>query len=314
MTMRTLLLATLALGLLVGCSAGGAGVTGQSAPGGTVGLTRDGGPAPAVAEGAPAVGKGVPTTDQSAARPGGIPVPAALDPTRALILTASISMRAGDPWSAADRAQSIASSLGGDVMSLSQSGSGEQRSASMTLRVPADKFNDALRALRSLSDVEVLSSSVDSKDVTEQFVDLEARLRAKQAEETRYLALLARADKIEDILRIDQSLNSVRTQIEQLTGQLNSMKSRTTFSTISLSITPTGVIPLGDPKVYDPSKTIERAVAALGAMLRVVADLTIWLLIFAWLPLLLLGAAFAALRYRRQPTGTGPSSPTPGAV
>lgn len=309
--MRTLLLATFALGLLVSCSGAGSGA---SAPGGTV--SRVGAPEPAIADGGPAaaVTKGAPTTDQSANRPGGIPVPAAFDPTRALILTASISMRAGDPWSAADRAQSIAKSLGGDVMTLSQSGSGEHRSASMTLRVPADTFNDALRALRSLSDVEVMSSSIDSKDVTEQFVDLEARLRAKRAEEARYLALLARADKIEDILRIDQSLNSVRTQIEQLTGQLNSMKSRTTFSTISLSITPTGVLPVGDPKVYDPSKTVERAIAALGVILRVASDLVIWLLVLGWLPLLMLGAAFASLRYRRHTTGTGPSSPTPGAI
>ena len=304
--MRKLLLATVAIGLLVACS--GPGVMSQSAPGGTATIGRDGGPATGIAEGAPAAGKGVPTTDQgAAARPGGIPVPAALDPTRALILTASISMRAGDPWAAADRAQAIATGVGGDVMSLSQSGSGEQRAASMTLRVPADKFNDALRALRSLSGVEVLSSNVDSKDVTEQFVDLEARLRAKQAEETRYLALLARADKIEDILRIDQSLNAVRTQIEQLTGQLNSMKGRTTFSTISLSITPTGVIPVGDPRVYDPSKTVERAVAALGVMLRVASDLVIWLVVFAWIPLLLAAGVLAAQRARRQATPSTPA-------
>ena len=305
--MRKLLLATLAIGLLVACS--GPGIMSQSAPGGTATIARDGGPATGIAEGAPAVGKGVPTTDQGAARPGGIPVPAALDPTRALILTASISMRASDPWAAADRAQAIATGVGGDVMSLSQSGKAEHRAAAMTLRVPADKFNDALRALRSLSDVEVLSSNVDSKDVTEQFVDLEARLRAKQAEETRYLALLARADKIEDILRIDQSLNAVRTQIEQLTGQLNSMKNRTTFSTISLSITPTGVIPVGDPKVYDPSKTIERAVSALGVMLRVASDLVIWLLVFAWIPLLVVGGVFAAQRVRRQVAAPPPTAP-----
>lgn len=311
--MRALVLATLALGLLVACS--GAGTTaGQAGPGVASGQARDGGPATTLAEGAPAApGKGVPSTDQALGQPGGIPVPAALDPTRALILTASISMRAGDPWAAADRAQGVAASLGGDVMSLSQSGTGEQRTASMTLRVPADKFNDALRSLRSMADVEVLGSSVDSKDVTEQFVDLEARLRAKQAEETRYLALLARAERIEDILRIDQSLNAVRIQIEQLTGQLNSMKSRTTFSTISLSITPTGLSPLADPRAYDPSKTAERAIAALGAMLRVAADLAIWLLVFGWIPLGVLGAAFAAQRYRRQAPAASPSPTTPRA-
>ncbi len=291
--MRKLLLATLALGLLVGCS----GATGPSGGGSSVGapaIGRDSGQTTLeFADGVPA------PADQAASKPGSIPVPAALDPGRALILTASISMRAQDPWGVADRAQAVAASLGGDVMSLSQSGKGDDRNASLVLRVPADRFGEALRQLRALTDVEVLTSNVDSKDVTEQFVDLEARLRAKQAEEARYLALLARAEKIEDILRIDQSLSAVRTQIEQLTGQVNSIKTRTTFSTISISITPAGVLPPTDPKVYDPTRTVERAIAALGVMLRVVADLAIWILVFGWMPLLILGVAFAMQRMRK---------------
>ena len=297
--MRKLLLATLALGLLVACSGAGA----PTAAGGAPGIGRDGGPESAEF----AKGAAAPGTDQAATQPNSIPIPAAADPTRALILTASISMRAQDPWGAADRAQAVATSLGGEVMSMSQSGKGDDRSASVVLRVPAERFNDALRQLRALSDVEVLSSSVDSKDVTEQFVDLEARLRAKQAEEQRYLALLARAERIEDILRIDQSLAQVRTQIEQLTGQVNSIKTRTTFSTISISVTPLGVLP-SDPKVYDPTRTVERAIAALGVMLRVVADLAIWMLVFGWIPLLILGVAFGLQRTRR--TTATASTPT----
>lgn len=298
--MRKLLLATLALGLLVACSGTAAPVSGGGAAGAPA-IGRDGGTESAEF-------KGGPGTDQAATQPNSIPVPAAADPTRALILTASIAMRAQDPWGAADRAQAVATSLGGDVMSLSQSGKGDDRTASLVLRVPADRFNDALRQLRSLSDVEVVSSSVDSKDVTEQFVDLEARLRAKQAEEQRYLALLARAERIEDILRIDQALAQVRTQIEQLTGQVNSIKTRTTFSTISISVTPAGLLPPTDPKVYDPTRTVERAIAALGVMLRVVADLAIWMLVFGWIPLLILGVAFGMQRMRR--TTTSASTPT----
>jgi len=299
--MRKLLLATLALGLLVACSGGGAPSGGGAVGAPTIG--RDGGQTTAeFAKGAPA------PADQAATQPNSIPVPAALDPTRALILTASIAMRAQDPWGAADRAQAVATTLGGDVMAMSQSGKGDDRSASLVLRVPAERFNDALRQLRALSDVEVLSSSVDSKDVTEQFVDLEARLRAKQAEEQRYLALLARAERIEDILRIDQALAQVRTQIEQLTGQVNSIKTRTTFSTISLSVTPLGVLP-SDPKVYDPTRTVERAIAALGVMLRVAADFAIWILVFGWIPLLILAIAFATQRMRKP----APASPTPTA-
>jgi hypothetical protein len=297
--MRKLLLATLALGLLVACSGAGS----PTSAGGAPGIGRDGGPESAEF----AKGAAAPGTDQAATQPNSIPIPAAADPTRALILTASIAMRAQDPWGAADRAQAVATSLGGEVMSMSQSGKGDDRSASVVLRVPADRFNDALRQLRALSDVEVLSSSVDSKDVTEQFVDLEARLRAKQAEEQRYLALLARAERIEDILRIDQSLAQVRTQIEQLTGQVNSIKTRTTFSTISISVTPLGVLPT-DPKVYDPTRTVERAIAALGVMLRVVADLAIWVLVFGWIPLLILAVAFGLQRTRR--TTATASTPT----
>ena len=101
--MRKLLLATLALGLLVACSAAA-----PTSGGGAVGAPttgRDGAQSGEFAKGAPA------PADQAATQPGSIPVPAALDPTRALILTASIAMRANDPWGAADRAQAVATSI-----------------------------------------------------------------------------------------------------------------------------------------------------------------------------------------------------------
>jgi hypothetical protein len=237
---------------------------------------------------------------QPAGQPQPVPVPLAFDPERALILTATVGMRAKDPWAISDRVQAIAVGLGGDVMGLSQSGSGEQRSATVILRVPQQRFNDALRQIRDVADVEVVSSNVEGKDVTDQFVDLQARLRAKQAEEQRYLVLLARADKIEDILRIDQVLAQTRTQIEQLTGQLNSIKARTEFSTIAITIAPLPVspAPTPDPKAYDPSKTIERAVAAFVSVVRVFADAAIWALVFGWIPLVLLGLAVLASRTR----------------
>src|SRR5262249_42575168 len=153
---------------------------------------------------------------------GTIPVPQAFDTDRALILTASVSMRAKDAWTVSDQVQRIALGLGGDVLSLAQSGSTDTRSATLQIRVPHGRFSDALRQIRDIGDVEVVSSNIDGKDVTDQFVDLQARLKAKQDEEQRYLALLARADKIDDILKIDAVLAQVRTQIEQLTGQVNS--------------------------------------------------------------------------------------------
>src|SRR5438445_4636404 len=226
---------------------------------------------------------------------------------RNLILTAKIDMRTKDPWATSDRAQAIASGLGGDVLNLTQSGSGDTRSASLTIRVPSSRFADALQQLRTL-DGEVQTSGVSAQDVTDQFVDLQARLAAKQAEEQRYLAILNRANTIDEILKVDASLSNVRTQVEQLTGQINSIKQRTDYSTISMSIATIAVLP-GDTttKTWDPAKTVTRALAALGATLQVFADVVIWLLVFGWLPLLALAAAVFVTRARRP---TAPPAPT----
>jgi len=279
--------------LVTACSAAGTTTQGRSSEGGA--------PAPAAVDSvsgfsgnaASAPDKGIPTVVVSA--------------DRNLILTAKIDMRSKDPWATSDRAQAIASGLGGDVLNLTQSGSGDARSASLTIRVPSSRFADALQQLRTLEG-EIQTSGVSAQDVTDQFVDLQARLAAKQAEEQRYLAILTKANTIDEILKVDASLSNVRTQIEQLTGQINSIKQRTDYSTISMSIATIAVLP-GDTttKAWDPAKTVTRALAALGAMLQVFADVVIWLFVFGWLPLLALAALVLVARARRP---AAPPAPT----
>jgi len=230
----------------------------------------------------------------------GIPSLATLN--RDLILTANISMRASDPWAVADSARSIAAGLGGDLLGLSQGGSGENRSATLTIRVPSTRFDDALTALKKL-DGEVITSNVSAKDVTDQLVDLQARLTAAQALEQRYLQILTQAKTVDEILRVESTLANTRTQIEQLKAQQKSLGDQVAFSTITLSVSSVPVI--NDPKpVWDPSKTFDRAVAALSVLMRTAADLAIWLFVLGWIPLLALAIAFAATRLRatRVPT------------
>jgi hypothetical protein len=278
------------------CSGAGSSPTAQSRGG-----SEAGAPAPAAVDSvsgfsgnaASAPDKGIPTVVVSG--------------DRNLILTAKIDMRSKDPWATSDRAQAIASGLGGDVLNLSQSGTADTRSASLTIRVPSSRFGDALQQLKSIEG-EVQTSGVSAQDVTDQFIDLQARLTAKQAEEQRYIAILNRANTIDEILKVDASLGSVRTQIEQLTAQINSIKQRTDFSTISMSISTLSVLP-GDTttKVWDPSKTVGRALAALGAMMQVFADVVIWLVVFGWLPLIAFAVLIFAARMRRP---TAPTAPT----
>jgi hypothetical protein len=246
------------------------------------------------------------------AAPGAIPAPEfatssnIANASRNLILTANVAMKTQDPWATADKARAIATGLGGDILAMSQTGQGENRSALITVRVPSDRFDEALRQLKLL-DGEVLTSNVDAKDVTDQFTDLQARLVAKQAEEQRYLQLFPQAKTVDETLKIDAALGNVRVQIEQLQGQLNLIKNRTEFSTITMAISPIVTVPTETGGVWDPSKTFAKAIAALSVFFKFAADLAIWILVFGWIPLIALALLLAATRMRR-PSVTAPTS------
>lgn len=226
-------------------------------------------------------------------------IPSFANAGRDLILTANVSFRSTDPWATADKARAIAAGLGGDLLALSQTGSGDQRSAQLTIRVPSDRFDEALTQIKKL-DGEVLTSGVNAQDVTDQYVDIQARLSAKKAEEQQYLTLLAKASTVDEILKVQSALATTRTQIEQLQGQVNSMKSRIDYSTITMSISPLVTVPGTQTGQWDPSRTFAQAIAALTALFRVIGDAAIWLLVLGWLPLIVLAVAFMATRRARR--------------
>ncbi|HZP96894.1 MAG TPA: DUF4349 domain-containing protein [Candidatus Limnocylindria bacterium] len=225
-------------------------------------------------------------------------IPSLVSTGRDLVLTANLAFRSQDPWATADKVRAIAAGLGGDLLGLSQTGAGDQRSALVTIRVPSSRFDDALAQLKQL-DGEVVTSNVDAKDVTDQFVDVQARLGAKKAEEQQYLTLLARANTVDEILKVQGALASTRVQIEQLQAQVSSLKTRIDYSTITMSISPLVTVPGMQVGTWDPSRTLAQAIAALSALFRVAGDAAIWVLVFLWIPLLALVATLVATRVRR---------------
>ena len=229
-------------------------------------------------------------------------------PERKLVYSASVELRAKDPWAVAEAARRIPGELGGDLLSVIQSGEGDTRSARLTMRVPAAKFEDALARLRAL-DAEVVSSSVDTKDVTDQFVDLRARLASKQREEQQYLSLLSQAKTVDDTLKVSQALARTRTEIEQLQGQLNQLTGRIDYSRISVVIE--NVADITTASAWQPARTAAQALVALVSLLKLLGDVVIWAIIVGWLPALLI-AAFVYVRrlYRRRfPPRTPPAAP-----
>ena len=128
-------------------------------------------------------------------------------------------------------ASALARTLGGFVQSSSTSSFEEgDASGEITLRVPVDRYDDAMEQLGKLGAVE--SSAEEGEDVTDQLVDVGARVRALRAEEDALNALMADAANVNEVLAIRGTAVSIRQQIEQLAAQQASLEDRSSFSTI----------------------------------------------------------------------------------
>jgi DNA repair exonuclease SbcCD ATPase subunit len=115
----------------------------------------------------------------------------------------------------------------------SESGSGRKLSA--TFRVPTDQLNAAISEIKQLAHVE--QESQGGEEVTEQYVDLTARLsNARRTEQTLLDLLANRTGKLSDVLEVEQELARVREQIERMEGELKSLQNRVSFATLQVEL------------------------------------------------------------------------------
>jgi hypothetical protein len=173
--------------------------------------------------------------------------------------------------------RALAVELGGHV-GASQAGTLDE-TASVTLRVPAERFDELLTRLQELPDAEVVSLSTREEDVTGQIVDLAARIRNLQASEASYRVLFDRAERIDDILRVQSRLDDVRGQIEQLEAQLEAIEARADLSTLTVTIIPRGEPVAAVQANWDPGAQAKNATAALIGLAQGVLDALIWVAI-----------------------------------
>jgi hypothetical protein len=103
----------------------------------------------------------------------------------------------------------------------------------LIIRVPSKNFDPFLTAIsKGVSYFD--NKEITSQDVTTEFIDIEARLKAKKVLENRYIELLKKANKVSEMLEIEAQLSTIREEIEAKQGQLNYMQNRVSFSTISV--------------------------------------------------------------------------------
>ncbi|MFC1941132.1 DUF4349 domain-containing protein [Chloroflexota bacterium] len=156
---------------------------------------------------------------------------------RMIVRTGEMSLVVEDVVDARDKIALLSERLGGYVVSSRISGGEKEMRGWTSIRVPDEKFEQAFVELRELA-VRVDSESTDSRDVTEEYTDLEARLKNAEATESQYLALLDKAEDVEDVLKIYDSLSRVRQEIEQIKGRMQYLERTSSMSLITAQLRP----------------------------------------------------------------------------
>lgn len=235
--------------------------------------------------------------------------------TRMIVQTGEMGIVVPDAEQTRGKLQALVEGLGGYVANANLFREGDLLRGTITVRVPAEKFNTLLDQVAALGE-RVERRQVNSNDVTEQYTDLGARLRNLEATERELLALMTtvreRSNKAEDVLAVYRELSRVRGEIEQIKGRMNVLEKSTALATLTVSLIPS---PAARPLVSDawaPWQTVREASRALVRSLQGVGNALIWTLVWG-LPMgLLIGLPLWLvwrLVRRRRLGGVRPAQP-----
>lgn len=209
--------------------------------------------------------------------------------TRVIIYTGDISLVVRDTREAMDNITQIATEQDGFVSGSNAFQSGDALRGSMTIRVPAERYQDTLTQLREMA-LRVERESTATQDVTEEFTDLQARKTNLEVAEGALQELLEERQRIgstSDILEVHREMTNIRGQIEQIEGRLRYLANQSALSTITIQLTPDILYQPISVAGWEPQGVAKEAVQALIVALQGLANILIWFVIFV-LPLLII--------------------------
>lgn len=308
-TLRPVLVIPLATLLVAACASAGAPAV---APGdGTVDTTGraiGGGLVPG-STAAPAPAQGGGSVDEQAA--------AQLVDQTLIVKTGTLQVEVADVNATLVKARTLIAGFGGYVSGSQQSLEGDQPIASITYRIPATRWDEAVAALRGLGD-KVLGEKTDAVEVTGQVLDLGARIDNLRATERALQAIMVKATKISDILDVQQQLTSVQGQIEQLSTEKAHLEQQAAYGTLTVGFqAPVVPVTTTVTKDWNLGEQIDKALSVLVQVGQGLATAAVWFLIVV-LPFLLVGLLALGLlllvgrRITSRPTSGGPFEPTAG--
>ncbi len=161
--------------------------------------------------------------------------PLSIPSERMVIKSAYMALVVDDVGASLVQITSLAENFGGFVVNSDINEDQNRLYASVSFRVDSARFNEALQALRSLA-VDIRSESTSGEDVTEEYVDLDAKLRNLEASEAQLLELMKQAGDVAEILEVQRELTDTRGQIEQIKGRMQYLEQSSALSYINVSL------------------------------------------------------------------------------
>lgn len=230
---------------------------------------------------------------------------------RKIIRDASLALEVANPSQVQHEINALAESLGGFVVTSEAKqlpGSDQSRrelQITLVVRVPSSQFFATVEKIRSLG-TRVIHEKITGQDVTEDFIDLEARIKTQKALEAQFLEIMKQASKVADALEVQRQIAGVRTEIEKLEGRKRFLENRSSLSTITVTLQePTTIVVSSSSFGRSIKESVRDAVDIAGAIVLflirfVIVMIPIFLLLI--LPCLLI-ARFVWRRVQRNRPG-----------
>jgi hypothetical protein len=206
---------------------------------------------------------------------------------RMVVYNGYVSVETGDVQGTLTKIRTLAENSGGYVAGSSRT----EGWAEITIRVPKEKFREAVQEIETYG--KVLDEQTSSEDVTEQYIDVKARLENLQRQEKRLQEILDMAKTVDELLTVEREIERVRGEIESLQGQLTYLERNVTMSVITVHLTEPPQ-PFTPPRM-DWKETFETALRALYAMVRGLVILAISIV-----PIAIIGAPVYYIYKRRR--------------
>ncbi len=209
---------------------------------------------------------------------------------RLVVEESSMSLVVSDVRKVSDQIVEKAKSLGGYMVNNSLTNPEEAPFAQVTIRVPSEHLKSALDYFRSLS-IKVTSENIQGTDVTDEYVDTQARLKTLEQTKAKFEEIMGKASQVQDILTVQRELINIQDQIDSIKGRQQYLEQTAEMAKLTAYLsTDEFSLPYAPSGKFRPEVIFKQAIRSLVNNARDFAGLLIWVVVYAivWLPILLI--------------------------